>query len=417
MIRRAWSAGYLGLLTSIACVPEASAQGLLPPSPGVNLPQVSRRMSDAIRDLVEDVAANPAVGQSPAGQYLVRDCQELQRAAGEWFETTRGATDPYQLRRSYSGIDMSWHRLRDQLAAPGIANEAITDEIRRVEQADAAIHQALNLNAIPPNLEGGTAAPSGVDEARRLAYTLAQRGEALASLVQAVYGPNPAAASLVNDAVELARMSDGFSDTINNPQGPPPFEQAQPAFLPIYLKSMTFGVNLDRNPVPPNLRSTWLAYATAINMTRDNLKLTNVNINSIGQPSGPPAVPLPTIPVGQVPQWAETLDRQVDELIANFAPTAVVVPEGREMLGEMERLRNDARNFRREAVRGVDPGRLAFRFRDVDADWQRLARRVNRIARGRTGPNIQRVQEIGQICEQIHQVLGMPGYPPVINPY
>ncbi len=37
------------------------------------------------------------------------------------------------------------------------------------------------------------------------------------------------------------------------------------------------------------------------------------------------------------------------------------------------------------------PNQLAFEFRDVDAVWQRLARRIDRIARGRTGPNIQQV--------------------------
>ena len=60
-------------------------------------------------------------------------------------------------------------------------------------------------------------------------------------------------------------------------------------------------------------------------------------------------------------------------------------------------------------------GKLYYGFRDVDALWQRLARRVNRVARGRMGPNIQQVQRIGATCEQIHRVLGMPGYPPVLG--
>jgi len=57
---------------------------------------------------------------------------------------------------------------------------------------------------------------------------------------------------------------------------------------------------------------------------------------------------------------------------------------------------------------------MADEFQDVDACWQRLVRRVNRISRGRTGPNIQQVQKMGATCEQIHTVLGMPGYPPTL---
>ena len=416
MNRKAWALAWLSGFGLVVGLERAGrAQGLLPQAPGVNLPQVSRRMAEALRDLVEDVSA--AAFQSPSGQFLARDCKELQRAAGEWFDTTRGTNDPYQLRRSYSGIDVAWHRLRDQLAAPGVANQAIADEIRRVDQADATIHQALNLNAYPPNLEGQAGAPTGLDETRRLAYGMAQRGEALASMVQGIYGPIPGTAPLINDAAEVARLADAFSDSLNNPNAIPSLDRALQAFVPLFQKSAGLGVNLDRYQMPPNVRSAWLAYATALNMTRDNLKATSASVNPLPSPNAPVGFPYNSNPAPQVTRWAEELDRQVDELIANFAPTAPVVPEGRDMLGEMMRLRDDVRNFRGDAARGLDPARLAFEFREVDADWQRLARRVNRIAKGRTGPNIQRVQQIGQTCEQIHQVLAMPGYPPVIQPY
>ena len=44
-----------------------------------------------------------------------------------------------------------------------------------------------------------------------------------------------------------------------------------------------------------------------------------------------------------------------------------------------------------------------------------LARRINRIARGRTGPNIQTAMQMGETCRQLHQLLGMPGYPPTLG--
>ena len=410
MNRRVW---LLGFALCVATDQAGRAQFPPPPVPqynpiptGVNLGQVSRRMSDSLRELVEDLAAS--------GQASTNDCRELQAASGRWFEDSRSTNDPYQLRRGYSGIDLGWHRLRDQLSAPGAANPAILDEIRRVDQADAAIHQALGLNAVPAYLEGQANAPAGIDEIRRLAYTLAQRGEALAAMVRQVYPFNSPSGFLVNDSVEIANLADGFSDALNNGNGPPPLDQAQQVFLPLLQKSIGFGVNLDRFPMPPQVRATWDNYTAALNLTQDNLRLSNVNPAALARPIGNDYNPNPA---GQVAQWADQLDRQADELIANFGPTAGVVPEGRGMLDEMLRLRDDARNFRGDAARGLDSGRLAFEFRDVDADWQRLARRVNRIAKGRTGPNIQRVQQIGETCAQIHQVLGMPGFAPVIQPY
>jgi hypothetical protein len=409
MNRRVW---LLGFALCVATDQAGRAQ-FPPPVPqynplpsGVDLGQVSRRMAEALRDLVEDLTA--------AGHPAANDCRELQAAAGEWFESTRSTNDPYQLRRTYAGIDLGWHRLRDQLSAPGAANPAILDEIRRVDQADAAIHQALNLNTVPPNLEGRGGAPAGIDEIRRLAYTLAQRGEALSAMARQVYPFNTPSGFLANDSIEIANLADAFSDALNGPNGPPPIEQAQQMFLNLLQKSIGFGVNLGRFPIPPPVRATWDNYTSVLNLARDNLRLKNVDPNLLGGPVGNGYNPNPA---GQVTQWADRLDRQVDELIANFAPTVGVVPEGRDMLNEMVRLRDDVRNFRRNAARGADPGHLAFDFRAVDADWQRLARRFNRVARGRTGPNIRRVQEIGETCAQIHQVLGMPGFAPIIQPY
>jgi hypothetical protein len=92
-------------------------------------------------------------------------------------------------------------------------------------------------------------------------------------------------------------------------------------------------------------------------------------------------------------------------------PTTAGVPEGGSFLADAQRLLDAAANFRQDAVQGLNPGQLAYEFRDVDACWQRLARRTNRIARGRTGPNIGQVARIGETCEQLHRALGMPGYP------
>jgi len=174
-----WLAFAVGAGLMLGAASTGLGQGLYAPAPGADMERLSRRMAEAMRDLGEDIVAN--MGQTPAGQFLARDAQELQRSTGEWYASLRGSNDPYQVRRSYSGIDAAWHRLRGQLGAPGVANPAVADEIARVEQVDAQIHQALQLNAYPPNFHAGPPpAPTTQDETHRLAYSLAQRGEALA---------------------------------------------------------------------------------------------------------------------------------------------------------------------------------------------------------------------------------------------
>lgn len=425
-MRRTPSAALaVGFGLVLGVCPSNFGQGLQPPAPGADLERISRQMAEAVRHLADDIAAG--AGQSPATQYLARDAQELQQSTAEWYGSLRGNTDPYQTRRSFAGIDGAWHRLMGQLSAPGVANPDVQEEIRRVEQADAQLHQALSLNAYPPNFDGAPAAPTGQDEVRRLAYSLAQRGEALAATIQAAYSADPNSAGIVNDAAQVARAVDGFNDSLGNPAVAQQPDYARQAFSQIVQQSNGLGIQLGVTGMPPPVRTAWDAYTSVHNLIRVQLRLLSQTPNGLPDPTVAPApalvpnagagvgIPYNPNPAAQVPQWADQLDRQADELFANFGPTAQTVPEGQVMLGEIERLRNDVRNFRGDAAQGLDPGRLAFEFREVDADWQRLARRVNRIAQGRTGPNIQRIEQIGQTCRQIHDALGMPGYPPTIQ--
>ena len=406
-----------GFALTIGSARPADAQGLIAPSPGADLERISRRMADAFRDLSEDVSSG--LGQTQFGQHLLRDVQELQQANGAWYAAIRDTNNPYQIRRSYSGIDTSWHRLRSQLASQVGANQAIADEIRRVDEADKQVHQALGLNAYPGGFDG-QAAPTGLDEVKRLAYALAQRGEALASLIQADYGPNPVFANLVNDAAQVAQLVDTYYDNLNNPANAQQPDFARQSFAQIIQRSNNLGMTLGTSGVmPPRISSAWDSYTSVHNLIRVNLGLTNQTSDGL-----PPqnvnvtiGIPINPNPTNQVVQWSVDLDRQVDELLADFTPNVQSVPEGREMLIEMGRLRDHIHEFRRDASQGFDPGRLAFEFREVDTAWLRLSRRFDRVARGRSGPNIQRVQQMGQTCEQIHRVLGMPGFAPVYQGY
>ena len=85
------------------------------------------------------------------------------------------------------------------------------------------------------------------------------------------------------------------------------------------------------------------------------------------------------------------------------------------MASDAQRLQAAAVAFRQGVANGLPTNQLAFAFRDVDASWQRMARRVNRVAKGNVGPNVAMVLSLGGLCEQIHTALGMPGYPPTLN--
>src|SRR5262249_50148248 len=125
------------------------------------------------------------------------------------------------------------------------------------------------------------------------------------------------------------------------------------------------------------------------------------------------------IPVnGQTPitELADRLVRQADEFLIVFTPEARNVSEGGYFIADVRRLRAAAAAFRAQIVRAIDVGQLAFAFQDVGALWEILARRTNRIA-GQEGPNVQRIQGIGQTVAEIHRLLGMPGYPAVVGPF
>ena len=85
--------------------------------PGVDLNRLMVRMTDAVRDLGDDLAAGP--GRTPGGQYLENDTRELQTSLANWYASAQGSNDPYQFRRSYSGIDVAWHRLQGQINVRG----------------------------------------------------------------------------------------------------------------------------------------------------------------------------------------------------------------------------------------------------------------------------------------------------------
>ena len=102
---------------------------------------------------------------------------------------------------------------------------------------------------------------------------------------------------------------------------------------------------------------------------------------------------------------ADSLAGQVDGFLQAFTATARDVPEGEQFLADAQALSAAAGRFRQLAASGVPPGQLSLELRAVEDTWQRLQQRTQRIARGRTGPNIQQVGLMGNTLQQMRQVL------------
>jgi hypothetical protein len=293
-----------------------------------------------------------------------------------------------------------------QLAQPGSSSPAVDRAARGVAQADAQIHRALGLNDYPVGYYGSTRPLSGMAEVQRLTQALVDRAEALAAVVRADV-TRPGASRLVEDAVNLARAADTFHDALDlngKIDG-----TIQNGFAGVEGLADRLEADLMISNQTPRVRSAFQAYKSVEVLVR----------RALGLPSNPEDLAgtvLMETPGGGSPvtNLAEQLVQQVGAFVQAFSPTAPTTPEGGQLLADAQALQAGATNFRQAAARGDGPGPLAFEFRDVDTLWQRLARRTNRLARGRTGPNIQQVGRIGQTVAEIHRLLGIPGYAPVV---
>lgn len=387
-------------LLAIALIPGLARAGQ--GRAAVDLNALAHELAERVRHLGEDVASD--MGQTPQGRHLAQDTAELAQAVDEFHDGLHRTPDPGLRRQAFAGIDSTWQHLRGQLARG--ASPAVLRAADRVEQLDAQIRQALGLNNPPAAFYGGPPAPTGVADTQRLAHALAARADALAAVVRTDLGRDPNGVVLVRAADELAAAADAFHDAID---ANPAAGAFAPAFAPVDALSDRVQGLIDADATPPRVRNAWQSFASVEVLLHRNLRLD----------TPPRPVPIVIEPPDGGPSpvlgLADQLLQQVGEFLRVFGPTAGVVPEGEAMLADAQRLQAAAAAFRQAVAENLPPNRLAYEFREVDASSRRLSRRVNRIAAGRVGPNIEQVRRIGVTADQIHRVLGMPGYPP--SPY
>ncbi len=403
----------LGMGLALGLTQVGSAQ-FGPPSRPAAQPDVnnlSHQMAERVRHLGEDIDSD--LGRTPQGRHLLQDIEELAQATDEFHDALHNARDPFQKRQAYTGIHQTWYHLRDQLARPGISTPAVDRAARRVDELDAQIQQALGLRGDPraiPARPPARQAPQpaiNLGQTQRLSYTLVQRVEYLQATIQAEAANLPNGARFARQADQLSQACGTFYDSLGQNHD---LEDFQQSFTSVTTIADRLGAELRAVRCPPRVEQGWQSFAATDVLIRGQLNL--------------PAPPPPGVRVilrparGPSPLVAMTdqLVQQVDVFIQVFATTARDVPQGQYILADAQRLQAAAADFRQDIARGpqIDPNVLADEFEDVDACWQRLVRRVNRVGGGRTGPNIQQVQKMGATCEQIHTVLGMPGYPPTV---
>ena len=385
----------------------APGVGLGQSTPSGGPPDVNKLAHDLagrVRHLGEDIVSE--MGQNPAARHIIEDVQEMAQAVDEFHETIHDQHDPNAIARTFSGIDQTWQHLRNQITTIPIRPDAVNRAVNNVDWGVVAVRQALNLNQPPAAFYGNGPAPSGIADTQRLAHALVSRAQGLAWAIQSSMSGDPNGAALAQDANALIQAADTFHDTIDTNQ---PIQVAAQAFAPVDQIADRVERFATSGRVPNQVEHAWQAVAAVEVLIHQNLGLGSPQ-PAVQYSLAPPANgPSPIVPMsGQ-------LVEQVQAYVNSFASMAKGEREGLAAIGDAQRLLAAASLFRQNAAQGLPPNQLAHEFRDVDATWQRLVRRAERIAHGRNGPYVQQVRAIGGTCEQIHRVLGMVGYPP--NPY
>lgn len=389
------------ILGSSRVSPAQAVAGAPAQDLSVRLGGLADQMAEEVNQLAAEVARS--YGQVPARGPLVDDARELAEAVGEYRKTLAAPATVYQLQQAYAGLDVSWNHLRARLA-PLAGRSAVADAtVARIRSLDDQARQLLGVNPAPPGFYTGDRTAPGTLDVRRLANALVSRARQLAATIPVAMANDPNAPELAQVAVDLAVEADRFHDALDAKQ---PAEVVREAYLPVFTRLDRLSRPLATAPLP--VRQVWRGIAAVDAQIQ----------KAFGDPAVPPAPsPNPAAPElgGEpptVPGLTDRLRGQVAAFLRGFTPLANDNPANLAILADAQRLRDEADDFRVSVVAGEDTERLAYEYRDVDASWIRLWRRIARAPGGRNAPFVEQARGLAATCAQIHQALGMPGYPP-----
>lgn len=416
--------GLLGIVFALSFTQASIAQPPPRPNPssrqaaGPDLVGLSHQMADQVRHLGEEIQTDLA--RTPEGRHLLQDINELARTTDEFHDALHDTRDPYARRQAYAGIHQTWRHLKRQLVKPGASTSATNRAAAGVDQLDQQIQQALGLRDYPDDEPSGNAPQgNGGYRTRQIAFTLVQSAENLAATLQAEAASFHNGRPISRRADFLAKACGTFYDGLSRNQS---VETRQQLFQSVAAASDQLENELRQSQVPDTVDQSWRAFDENELLIRQELNLTEITVNapsplSANTPLPPPrptaaqVIRVPVVPPA-VPPLADQLSRSINAFLQGFGPNVQDVSEGEFILADAQRLQASVAEFRRNARRSppMDVHRLTNEFAAVDLHWQRLARRINRLADGRIGPNINRVQEMGEYCNQIRGFLAMPSY-------
>lgn len=395
-----------------------------PPPP--NPPDVNRlihEMAARVRDLGEDIASD--LGTTPQGPHLIEDTRELAEAVDQAHEALHNQPDPATVQRAYAGIDQTWHHLAVQLAQPGIATPSVSEAAMRVAALDVQIHRVLGL--VPPGGGPPRAVPANLGA---LVHELARRVRHLREDIAIDLQTTPQGRHLIEDTDELARAVAQFHEALDNGGD-------YNLLLQSYAGIDQAWHHLQEQFARPGIATPAVGRAAA-HVAELDAQIHQALGFEVGAPivivvqgpgPGPGPVPppiqpvpvppptprpyvvmRPAAPVGPPPVLglADRLVAETDAFLQVFGPTARIVPQGGQFLADAEALRAAAADFRATIAQAGDPARLAGDFEALQGLWGRMQARVDMIARGRTGPNIQQIEKIGAIIGEMRRQLAGP---------
>lgn len=364
---------------------------------------LARRMADDTRQLTRDIETE--MSRQPNARVLASDCRELETSLREYAVYAERTNRLSSLRQAYLGIDNAWAQLRGQLQ--GVGPGPITSRsIRRINESDLRLHDAIDLRTDEYGwIDGNPGQPPVTDPTQpvfaqypdlaHLTLSLLDRAETLAAVSRNDLLNVPGGSDLIQGCYGLCRQVENYQRSLRPERDLNYFRNG---YRGVAARIDQLKKDLSAARVQGSPRDAWRAFAYADDRIRGLLGLPAspvVSDTSFVLPTAPP-----------VAELSARLQAEVDGLLASFATTVNQVPEGREIFAEIERLRDATRGFTRDVATNQGPRKLSQSFAAVNDRCGRLSRRVHRVAGGRSGPNIQRVDQIVETCRQLGWVLG-----------
>ena len=244
----------------------------------------------------------------------------------------------------------------------------------------------FNPGMQPPAAAGPAALPA-------LAQAVVVDVRKLVNMVPLELDPSPASQQLVARVNTLMGAADNFNRAVNGRTPPPQLLQ-----LLAELQGAHQGVSAElANP------------ALAVEAPGSVRMNQRVGARIAQVRSAMPAMPGPRPQPGVPPEVLlhQALKREltgligeVDLFVAGLNPK---VPEGPQLQAEAIGLQNSLRTLRRDFNRPRPEPVLIHDFNQAVAAHRALAARVERLNKGRVGPNVQRVRNIGATLARIQQ--------------